>query len=151
MVKNEENCFPIINYNNITITFNISEIDPDNETGTCFKLNKSIFQGEYECISKPSHTFYVLDNELNTGIIKNCSKECDSFITEENICINCSSNYYKTEDSNNNCLLTPSESFNLSCKFSTLSLRSFIFKAMSSIFFFKLFVIRLSLIASSLK
>ena len=103
-IKNEENCFPIIDYQNTTITFDISEIDSNHEIGSCFYYNKAIFQGEFECITKPYHTFYILNNDENTGVIKNCSKTCDSCILEETNCINCSTNYYKTEYSNNKCL-----------------------------------------------
>ena len=105
MIQNEDNCFPIIDYNNITVTFNISEIDSYNKIATCLNFNKTIFQGKFECIKKPSHTFYVLDNDENTGVIKNCSENCDSCEIEETNCINCTTGYYKTEDSNNKCYL----------------------------------------------
>ena len=108
MIKNDENCFPIIIHDNNKITFNISEIDPDYDIGNCLKFDKAIFQGEYECISKPPHTFYVLENNENTGVIKNCSESCDSCVFEETNCIICSLGYYKTEDSNNKCLLQKS-------------------------------------------
>ena len=105
MVKNDENCFPIIVHNNTIIKFNMSEIESENEVDDCLIFNKVIFQGEYECIPRPHHTFYVLDNNDNTGVIKNCSESCDSCMKEETNCINCSFGYYKTEDSNNKCLL----------------------------------------------
>ena len=93
------------NLYNTAIKFNISEINPENEVGDCLMFNKVIFPGEYECISRPQHTFYVLDINENTGVIKNCSESCDSCIINEENCINCTSGYYKNEDSNNKCLL----------------------------------------------
>ena len=82
MIKNDENCFPIIIHDDNKITFNISEIYPDYDIGNCLKFDKAIFQGEYECISKPPHTFYVLENNENTGVIKNCSESCNSCVFE---------------------------------------------------------------------
>ena len=108
MIKNGENCFPIINYTDYQIIFNISEIDKEKEFGTCLDFNKSIFYGEYECIQKPNNTFYVLNNNETYGVIKNCSEACDSCLggntTNNTNCIECASNYYKTEDSNSNCI-----------------------------------------------
>ena len=109
MIKNEENCFPIIIYNDYKIIFNISEIDKEKEIGTCLDFNKSIFYGEYECIQKPNNTFYVLNNNETYGVIENCSEACESCLgenmTNDTSCIECTSNYYKTEDSNSNCIL----------------------------------------------
>ena len=77
--------------------------------GNCFYFNKAIFFGEYNCISKPDHTYYVIDNSENYGIVKYCDIACDSCLgentTQDTNCIDCSSNYYKTEDSNTNCTL----------------------------------------------
>ena len=109
MIKLEKNCFHIINYEETKITFNISELNEDNKIGTCYNYNRAIFYGSYECISKPENTFYVLTNSKNTRIIKNCDIACNSCIGDKNIhdtnCINCSLGYYKTEDSNTNCIL----------------------------------------------
>ena len=109
MIKNDENCFPVIIYNQTHIIFNISEIYPDIKNATCLLFNKSIYYGENECIEKPEHTFYVLNNEENTGIIKNCSIECDTCLGEKTFkdtnCIKCADGYFKTEDSNTNCIL----------------------------------------------
>ena len=109
MIKNEDNCFPVISYSKTKISFNISEIDPDTKIGNCLYFSKSIFYGEIECIPKPEHTFYVLNNEDNTGVIKNCSIACDfclgDYTVQDTNCLNCSSGYYKTEDSTTNCIL----------------------------------------------
>ena len=110
MIKNEENCFPIIIYNDSTIIFDISEIDERKPSGTCLGFNKAIFQNTYECIEKPENTFYILNDEgKNTGVIGECSNNCASCYGEANKtdsnCIKCSSGYYKTEDSNTNCIM----------------------------------------------
>ena len=70
--------FPVDIYQNDKITFNINEIDSTKTIGNCYDFGKSIFHGTYECISKPSNTFYVLNNEDNTGVIKNCDAACDT-------------------------------------------------------------------------
>ena len=57
MIKYEENCFNIIEYEQNKIIFDISEINPDKEFGTCLDFGKSIFYNSYECISKPAHIF----------------------------------------------------------------------------------------------
>ena len=109
MIKNEGDCFPIIAYNESTIIFNISETHSDKKIGNCLYFNKAIFYGDYECISKPEHTYYILDNSDNTGIVKFCDISCDSCFgentTQNTNCIECSLKYYKTEDSNTNCIL----------------------------------------------
>ena len=109
MIKNEENCFPVIASNENKIIFNISEIYSEIEYGTCLFFNKSIYPGNNECIEKPKNTFYVLRNEDNTGVIKNCSEICDTCLGEESPqntnCINCIKGYYKTEDSDTHCIL----------------------------------------------
>ena len=109
MIQNEGNCFPIILYNEYRISFDITEIDPIKKIGTCLYFNKSIFFGEEICKEKPDNTFYVLNGNDNTGVIKNCSIACyyclGDFSKDNTNCINCSSGYYKTEDSDSNCIL----------------------------------------------
>ena len=109
MIKIEEYCFPIIDYEETKITFDISEIDNDNTIGNCLNLGKSIFYNSYECISKPVHTFYVLTDGSNTGVIKNCNVACDTCLGESDEhntnCIICAEGYFKTEDSTTNCIL----------------------------------------------
>ena len=85
MIKNEDNCFPLIVYNESKIIFNISEIEPEMMMGNCFYFNKAIFFGEYNCISKPDHTYYVIDNSENYGIVKYCDIACDSCLGENTI------------------------------------------------------------------
>ena len=109
MIKNEQNCFPIIIYEENKIIFNVSEIDHMKENGTCLYFNKSILYNTYECIPKPDKTYYVLTNEHNTGVVKYCNPACDSCFGEGNLqdtnCLKCSEGYFKTEDSNTNCIL----------------------------------------------
>ena len=109
MIQNEGNCFPVINYNMNKIKFNITEFDPETKVGTCLYFNKSIFFGEEICKTKPEKTFYVLNNNENTGVIKNCSNSCDYCLGDyspgDTNCLNCSPGYYKTEDSDTNCIL----------------------------------------------
>ena len=109
MIKVDGNCFSIIVYNETKILFNISEINPINNTGNCLYFNKSIFFNSYECISKPNNAYYVLNNLENTGVIKYCHNSCDSCLGEYNStdtnCINCAQGYFKIEDSNTTCIL----------------------------------------------
>ena len=109
MIKNEENCFIILEYEENSIKFDISEINPDKEFGTCLDFNKAIFYNSYECITKPENTFYVVSTADNTGIIKYCHSSCDGCNGEGNYddtnCINCTTGYFKTQDSDTNCLL----------------------------------------------
>ena len=106
---NEGYCFPYIQYTESKITFNITEINKMNEEASCLYFNKSIFYKEKKCVIKPNNTYYILNNEENTGIIQYCDKACDSCITPIKLfdtnCINCNSGYYKTEDSDTNCIL----------------------------------------------
>ena len=83
MIKNDENCFPIIIKDKSKIIFDISEIYPDEKNGTCLFFNKSIYIEGTECIDKPENTFYVVNDTLeNTGAIKNCSEACKTCIGE---------------------------------------------------------------------
>ena len=106
------NCLPIVEYSEEKITFDISSINlGSNNIKSCLDYNLSIFNGEFECITKPINTYYILDNEENTGVIKYCHEACascngapDNDLQNTN-CIECSEGYYKTEDSETNCIL----------------------------------------------
>ena len=108
-IKNEENCFPLLINEESKIIFDISEINPEKKNGSCLMFNKTIYSGKFECIPKPENTFYVLDNDENTGVIKNCSLACETCIGESNgqntNCLKCAKGYYKTEDSKTNCII----------------------------------------------
>ena len=110
-IQGNGNCFPIITYTEEKIIFDVSEIYPGENRKTCLDYGKSIFYGEYQCSAKPLNTFYVLNNEENTGVIKYCDDACSSChgeknsITQDTNCIECSEGYFKTEDSNTNCIL----------------------------------------------
>ena len=108
MIQNEENCFPSIIYNETAIIFDTSEINEEKNLSYCFNYNKTIYFEEYKCISKPYNTYFVFNTNDNTGIIKNCSNICNECIGESKLndtnCINCALDYFKTEDSNTNCL-----------------------------------------------
>ena len=108
MIQNEGNCFPVIEYSQNKIRFNITEIDPEINIGTCLDFNKTIFYGEEICKPKPDKTFYVLNNNENTGVIKNCSDACDyclgDYTSGNTNCLNCSFGYYKKENSDTNCI-----------------------------------------------
>ena len=105
------NCFSFITYTEEKITFDISIIssNPTNNIGTCLDYNLSIFYGEYSCVEKPDNSYYVLNNEENTGVIKYCNQACSSCkgepTTQDTNCISCSNGYFKTEDSETNCIL----------------------------------------------
>ena len=110
-IQVDGNCYPIITYTNDKITFNVSETSRGESEKSCLSLGKSIFYGEYKCIIKPENTFFVIDNENNTGIIEYCDEACSScygekdIITQNTNCKNCSNGFFKTEDSNTTCIL----------------------------------------------
>ena len=81
MIQIDENCFPILDYEETKITFDISEIS-SNIIGTCLDFGKAIFYNSYECITKPDNTFYVLSDSQNTGVIKNCNIACETCLGE---------------------------------------------------------------------
>ena len=109
MIKINHNCFKIVQYNESTITFNISEIDPNNPLGSCMDFGKAIYYGEYKCINKPQNTYYILnDNNETTGVIKDCNKACNTCFggwddTNSN-CIDCAEGYIKDEKLDTNCI-----------------------------------------------
>ena len=87
MIKNGDNCFPVVVYDHYKITFNLSEIYQRIENGNCLFFNKSIYSGENECIEKPENTFYILNNGENNGVIKNCSEACNTCFGQKLIMI----------------------------------------------------------------
>ena len=111
-IQVEKNCFPIMEYGEKKIVFDIAEIEPGIGIGSCLNFGLSIFNGEYKCITKPENTYYVLNGSMNTGVIKYCHeacKTCDSGNYSDNTnCIECAPGYVKTEYSNTNCLLETS-------------------------------------------
>ena len=108
MIKINNNCFRIIQYNDSKIIFNISEMNIE-FLGTCKYFGKAIYYGEYECIDKPINTYYILNEEQgNTGIIKNCHEACKTCSDEGNDyntnCLECAPGYIKIEDLITNCI-----------------------------------------------
>ena len=97
MIKVDENCFPPIIIQPNKIIFNISEIYPEEQNGTCLLFNKTIYSGNFECQERPDNTYYVDNTEENTGVIKDCSKACKSCTTGKTSlstnCLNCSDGY----------------------------------------------------------
>jgi proprotein convertase subtilisin/kexin type 5 len=112
MIQVEKNCFPIIQYEEEKIAFDIVEMEQEIGIGSCLYFDLAIFSGEYRCITKPENTYYVLNDSRNTGVIKYCHeacKTCDSGnYTDNTNCIECAPGYVKTEYSNTNCLLETS-------------------------------------------
>ena len=110
-IQVDKNCFPIKIYNNEKITFDISLNDSEENIRSCHDYSKAIFYGEYKCSDKPLNTYYVLNNDQNTGIIKYCDEACSSCngkkneITQDTNCILCNDGYFKTEDSDTICIL----------------------------------------------
>ena len=106
-IFSENNCFKTIEYNETRIRFDIIGINI-NITGSCLYFNKSIYYGKFNCIEKPENSYYVLNGIENTGVIKDCNESCKSCYgesTEGNTnCIECAEGYFKTEDSNTNCM-----------------------------------------------
>ena len=81
VIKLGQNCFLSLKNTENEITFNISTLTgiyPKNTTCTCFMFNKTIYANGFECIEKPKNTYYVINNDNNSGVIKNCSKSCKS-------------------------------------------------------------------------
>ena len=73
IIRSDNNCFKIMNYNQTHILFNISEIIPNNPIGNCKYFGKVIYYGKNECIEKPNNTYFVINDDIyNTGVIKNC-------------------------------------------------------------------------------
>ena len=109
MIQNGSNCFPLMEYSEEKIIFDLSDIIPGKTYSSCLDLNMSIKYGEYKCNPRPDKTFYVLNGINNTGLIKDCNIACNSCYDEGNSqntnCINCANGYFKTEESNTNCIL----------------------------------------------
>ena len=99
MIQVDNNCFKIIQYNESKIFFNISEIEPNsNHIGTCLHFGKAILFGEYECIDKPNNSYYVLNNDENTGVIKNCQEFCNNCPNENINCLECPKECVKSKE-----------------------------------------------------
>ena len=117
MIKVDNNCFKIIQYEDNQIIFNISEMTPDNPLGSCLYFDKAIYYGQYECIDKPNNTYFVIDNNSNTGVIKNCHEACNFCVGDGNDdntnCIECTNDYVKAENSDTNCVKKESMSQNI--------------------------------------
>ena len=88
MIKVNNNCFEIIQYEETKITFNISEINSNIFFGSCNYFGKAIYYGEYYCIDKPDYTYYVLNGDENTGVIKDCDQ------SEEVLNLDCELNFF---------------------------------------------------------
>ena len=110
-IQIEGNCFPIITYTEEKIIFDVTELNIEQTQKSCFDYGKVIIYGEYQCKEKLDNYYYVLNNDQNTGVVKKCDISCSSCnggkntLTGDTNCINCADGYYKTQDSNTNCLL----------------------------------------------
>ena len=112
-IQIDGNCFTILEYTEEKITFDFSRtiysLNGKN-IGTCLDFGLSIFYEQYYCQNKPTNTYYVLANEENTGVIKNCNEACATCLGAPNAdgsdtnCDICSQGYFKTEDSESNCI-----------------------------------------------
>jgi hypothetical protein len=87
MIKVNNNCFEIIQYENTKIVFDISPINTNNKFGNCKYFDNAIYYNEYECIDRPDNTYYVLTGDENTGVIKDCPENFG-----ENDFLDCKSN-----------------------------------------------------------
>ena len=98
-------------YTEEKIIFDICVLNIEETEKTCLDYGKAIIHGEYKCITKESNYYYVLNDNENTGVIKKCDEACESCngeknqMTQDTNCINCVAGYFKTEDSNTNCIL----------------------------------------------
>ena len=110
-IQVENNCFPLIINTEEKIIFDITDLNTEETEKTCLDYGLSIIFGEYKCITKPTNSYYVLNNLENTGVIKLCDIACATcnsgkiILTGDTNCITCKEGYYKTEDSNTNCIL----------------------------------------------
>ena len=110
-IQLEANCFPIITYTAEKITFDITILNIGETEKSCLDYSYVIVYGQYKCITKKNNYFYVLNNEKNTGVVKRCNEACATCngekneITQDTNCITCTEGYYKTQDSNTNCIL----------------------------------------------
>ena len=93
MIKVNNNCFDIKEYDFQKIFFDTSLMKSGKEFDTCLTFDLCIYFGEHECIPKSDYTFYVLNGVENTGIIKNCNSLCKTCKGEGNVdntnCIEC--------------------------------------------------------------
>lgn len=110
-IQIEQNCFTIITYTDEKITFDVTEINSGESEKSCLDYGKVIIEGQYKCIEKPENSYYVITSDDNTGVIKLCDISCSTCnsgkntLTGDTNCINCANDYFKTEDSNTNCIL----------------------------------------------
>ena len=110
-IQIEGNCFPIITNTEEKINFDITDLSIGETEKTCLEYGLSIIFGEYKCISKPENSYYVVNNNENTGVIKLCDISCATcnngkiISTGDTNCITCKEGYFKKEDSNTNCIL----------------------------------------------
>ena len=109
-IKVDSNCFPIITYSEQKIIFDITELSLGQNEKTCLDYSLVILYGQYQCITKELNHYYVLNNEENTGVVKECDIACQTCngakneITSDTNCITCKEGYYKKEESNTNCI-----------------------------------------------
>ena len=110
-IQIESNCFPIMTYTEEKITFDISKLGTGETEKSSLDYSKVILYGTYKCITKQDNYFYVLNTDENTGVVKQCDISCatcngeKNAITQDTNCITCAEGYYKTQDSNTNCIL----------------------------------------------
>ena len=110
-IKLEQNCFEIITYTEEKIIFDVSELNNGETEKSCFDYGKVIIYEEYQCIEKPINSYYVLNGDENYGVIKLCDEACvtcdsgKNILTGDTNCKNCTEGYFKTQDSNTNCIL----------------------------------------------
>ena len=102
MIKVDNNCFKIIQYDYDQVIFNISEMRPDNPLGNCSDFGKAIFYGQYECIDKSNNTYFVLNNISNTSVINNILDTTYNIICHK-YCKSCN-NSYNSSNNDMNCL-----------------------------------------------
>ena len=79
----------------------------NNEIISCKDLNKYIKEDTNECINTIDLGYYISNNETN--ILSECHSSCKTcygnYTDDDTNCIECFQDYYKTEDSNTNCIL----------------------------------------------
>ena len=102
----EGNCYPIKTYTEDKIIFYYaSEFDTELTEKTCLDFDQMIIQGTYKCIPKQENSFYVSNNDGNTGVVKMCYKSCktcNNIKIDDNMnCIECIDGFLKMGGTNN--------------------------------------------------
>ena len=99
--QNFRNCYYVISYKSKIF------YSPNNQLISCKIFSKYIIENTNECIDELKEGHYVSNNETNIlSLCHSSCKTCNNKYTDNDTnCLICSSGYFKTEESNTNCIL----------------------------------------------